>query len=269
MNSNTTMSMAIMSGKGGVGKTNIALNLAYALHGKGNRTLLMDCDFGLANLDVLMGLATEATLQDVLLADTDISTIIQQAGDKGFDVLPAASGVPELVDLDEDTRDLLVRQILPALGTYDYVFLDLGAGISATVQAFAGMTAARIIVVTPEPTAMTDSYALMKVLAHNHNVRDFFIIVNQAESRQEAGATFKRLQTACRHFLDLDPVYLGSIRQDSHVPDAVRQQSPFVKVYPTCAASRDIIEIAQTLASLRNRAGHMLRRKPVLNPLPL
>ena len=269
MNNRPTMSVSVMSGKGGVGKTSVSLNLACALHALGSRALLMDCDFGLANLDVMLGLGSEATLQDVLLADAAVTDIVQSAGAPGFDVLPAASGVPELVDLDEDTRDVLVRRLVPVLHTYDYVFLDLGAGISATVQAFAGMTAARLIVVTPEPTAMTDSYALMKVMAHNHQVRDFFIVVNQAESRQEASQTFKRLQTACRHFLEVDPVFLGAIRQDQHVPDAVRCQNPFFRMHPQCQASRDVAEIAKTLASLRGRAGHMLRRKPALTPLPV
>ncbi len=268
MNARPTLSIAVMSGKGGVGKTNVSLNLAYALHKLSSRTLLMDCDFGLANLDVLMGLHTKATLQDVLLADGDVRQIIQSAGAPGFDVLPAASGVPELVDLDEDTRDILVRQLVPVLFDYDYVFLDLGAGISQTVQAFAGMVTARLVVVTPEPTSITDSYAMMKVMAHNHEVRDFFIVVNQAETVQEAEHTFSRLQTACRHFLHIDPVFLGPIQLDAQVTEAVRRQKSFVQLFPGCQASRDVYKIAHTLASLRRKASHILRRKSVLFPLP-
>lgn len=264
MNHNATLSLAIMSGKGGVGKTSISLNLALAMNARENRVLLMDCDLGLANLDVLMGITPEGTLQDVLLADADVRDIIQTAGPGGIDILPAASGVPELVDLDEDMRDMLIRQLEPALELYDYVLLDLGAGISATVQAFGCMTATRIVVVTPEPTALTDSYALMKVMATNHHVRDFFVVVNQVESRREATITFQRLQAACKRFLDLDPVFLGAIRQDSHVYEAVRRQIPLLKLFPTCNAARDIFQIARKLSQLRDSAARMIRRRPVL-----
>ncbi len=269
MNDNATLSVAVMSGKGGVGKTNISLNLAQALHGMGNRVLLMDCDLGLANLDVLMGLAPEGTLQDVLLGDAEVREIIQPAGADGFDVLPAASGVPELVDLDEDMRDMLIRQLNPVLYGYDYVFLDLGAGINTTVQAFGGMTAVRLVVVTPEPTSVTDGYALMKVLAHNCGVRDFFVVVNQVESRREADITFQRLQAACRRFLDMDPVLLGAIHHDSHVVEAVRRQTPLIKLFPTCNAARDLSDIARAAARLRVSAAGVLRGKPVLDPLPI
>ena len=268
MNPNATLSLAIMSSKGGVGKTNITLNLALALHAWGNRTLLMDCDLGLSNLDVLLGIAPEGTLQDLLLADADIWNVICEAGAEGFDILPAASGVPEMVDLDEDMRDMLIRQLMPVLGSYDYVLLDLGAGISSTVQAFAGMTALRVLVVTPEPTSLTDSYALMKVLANNHDVRDFFIVVNQAENRREAETTFARLQAAGRRFLDVEPVFLGFVHQDPHIPEAVRRQAPFLKLYPSCVAAKDILEIARTLTRLRQSASRVLQRKSVLRPLP-
>lgn len=268
MNPNTTMSLAVMSGKGGVGKTNLTLNLAAALHAWGSRTLLMDCDLGLSNLDVLLGIAPEGTLQDLLLADTDICDVICTAGDDGFDILPAASGVPEMAELDEDMRDLLIRQLMPVLGSYDYVLLDLGAGISPTVQAFAGMTAVRILVVTPEPTSLTDGYTLMKVMASNHDVRDFFVVVNQAENKREAEMSFARLHTAGRRFLDLEPVFLGFVHQDPHVAEAVRRQVPFLKLFPSCVASRDVLDIARSLTRLRRSASRMLQRKSVLRPLP-
>lgn len=269
MNDKTTLSLAVMSGKGGVGKTNISLNLAQALHAMNNRVLLMDCDLGLANLDVLMGIAPEGTLQDVLLGDAEVGEIIQQAEEGGFDVLPAASGVPELVDLDEDMRDMLIRQLNPALQGYDYVFLDLGAGINATVQAFASMTAIRLVVVTPEPTSVTDGYALMKVLANNHDVRDFFVVVNQVDSRREANITFQRLQAACQRFLGMDPILLGFIHHDSHVSEAVRRQTPLLKLFPTCNAARDIMEIARSVVALRDSTASLLHGKPALDPLPI
>ena len=267
MNTNSTLSIAIMSGKGGVGKTNIALNLACALYAMEYRALLMDCDLGLANLDVMLGIAPEGTLQDLLMADADASSILYSLAD-GFDILPAASGVPELVEMDDDMCDLLLRRMLPVLSHYDYVFLDLGAGINRTVQSFAGMAAARIVVVTPEPTALTDSYALIKVLATHHRVRDFLVVVNQVENRQEESTTFKRLFAACQRFLGVEPVLLGSIRTDRRVPEAVRRQTPYVNAFPDSPASQDIIEIARKLIRIRSAMEDNLQRRNVLQVLP-
>lgn len=268
MNTNETLSLSVLSGKGGVGKTTIALNLALALHQEGNRTLLMDCDLGLANLDVLLGITPESTLQDVFISDADVLSVVHRV-EEGFDVLPAASGVPEMADMTNDMRDMLVRRLTPALGAYDYVFMDLGAGINGTVQTFAGMAMARILVVTPEPTALTDSYALMKVLAQMYNVRDFLIVVNQVESKQEETATFRRLHSACKRFLHFEPMLLGSIRQDPKVAEAIRRQTPLLKLFPACNAARDLVEVAKRLIRSREAMSGALRKKSVLEPLPM
>lgn len=268
MNTNETMSVSILSGKGGCGKTNLALNLAWALQGMNYSNLIMDCDLGLANLDVLLGITPAHTLQDVLLADMELPSVVHHI-ENGPDILPAASGVPELVDMNEDMRDMLLRQLTPSLERYDFVFLDLGAGIHGTVRTFAGMTLARILVVTPEPTSLTDSYALMKVLSQMYNIRDFLVVVNQVETKQEETATFRRLHSACKRFLDFEPVLLGSIREDPHVPEAVLRQTPLLKLFPSCNASRDIVELAKRLTRFREVMADTLRRKSVLEHLPL
>lgn len=125
---NSTLSVAVLSGKGGVGKTNLSLNLACALYQAGFKNLLMDCDMGLANLDVLLGITPEGNLQDALLGDARLSDVLYPLEPKGFDVLPAASGVPELNDMRPDLRDMLLERLEPVLGKYDYIFMDLGAG---------------------------------------------------------------------------------------------------------------------------------------------
>lgn len=268
MNMNETLTLAVLSGKGGCGKTSLALNLALALHEQSARTLLMDCDLGLANLDVMLGITPEGTLQDVLLADAEVSSVVCQI-EEGFDVLPAASGVPELVDMNDDMRDLLIRQLTPVLLGYDYVFLDLGAGINSTVRMFAGMSLARILVVTPEPTSLTDSYALMKVLAQMHNIHDFLIVVNQVADKQEEATTFRRLHSACKRFLHFEPVLLGSVREDPHMSEAVRRQTPILKLFPACNAAHDIVELSKRLRRSREVMASTLRRKSVLEPLPM
>lgn len=264
MTSNTTLSVSILSGKGGVGKTNISLNLGYCLHHGGHPLLLMDCDLGLANLDVLLGLAPEHTLQDIILNDASVEDVAVAIEASGFDFIPAASGGPELVELDADIRSLLMQRIEPSLARYDYLFLDLGAGITPTVQAFAAMTHLRIVVITPEPTSLTDSYALMKVLATQHGIRDFQIVVNQAEDRQEEQMAYQRISAACDKFLGFTPQLLGGIRSDQAFPDAVRRQQPLMKVNPRAGAAQDIFSIAVKLQRMRTALLPLLAEEPVL-----
>lgn len=260
---NTTLSIAIMSGKGGVGKTNISLNLACALHQMAFSNLLMDCDMGLANLDVLLGINPEGTMQDVLLGNAKVEDIIHTI-DKGFDILPAASGVPELIDMDEDMRGLLLQRLEAVLGGYDFMFLDLGAGINDVVQSFAAMAALRVVIITPEPTSLTDSYALIKVLSSRHNIRDFMVLVNQIENKKEEEMAFSRLSGACQHFLNIEPVLLGSVRNDPKLTEAVRRQVPLLKWAPGSPAGQDLQAIASRLQRIRLNMLDWLAPRPVL-----
>lgn len=248
---NSTMSVAVLSGKGGVGKTNLALNLALALYNSGFKSLLMDCDMGLANLDVLLGITPEGNLQDVLLGEAKIESVLHAVKPEGLDVLPAASGVPELNDLKPDMRDLLLSRLAPLLGKYDYIFMDIGAGISDTVQTFASMASLRIVVITPEPTSLTDSYALIKVLNKRFGLTDFRIVVNEATSGTEAKRAFEKLSGACRHFLKFDLGYLGSVRMDKKLQEAVCRQQPLMNFAPGSPAALDIQGIAMKLQSIR------------------
>ncbi len=248
--SNTTMSVCIMSGKGGVGKTNITLNLAYALQQLSLPSLLMDCDLGLANLDVLLGITPEKTVQDALVGNCEMKDVILKV-EAGLDILPAASGLPDLVELDDDQRDLLLKRINPILKDYHYVFMDLGAGITEMVQAFAVMAAMRVVVITPEPTSLTDSYALMKILYTHHGARDFYVIVNQIENSKEEKKAFNTLHMACKRFLGVEPTLLGSVRFDPKLMEAVRQQKPFLNYAAGSPACVDIEAIAKKIQKIR------------------
>lgn len=268
---NTTLSVAILSGKGGVGKTNIALNLACALHQSSFRCLLMDCDMGLANLDVLLGITPEYSLQDNLMgtaSPSDVLYSIAPKGQSGLDILPASSGVPELVDLAPQTRDVLLDNFAPLLGAYDFVLMDMGAGINETVQSFAAMAAARLIVVTPEPTSLTDSYALIKVLSQRYGIRDFLVIVNQIENKKEESQTFKRLHAACKRFLGLEPVLLGAVRTDPKLQEAVLRQEPLMRWAMGSPAGVDIQALATKLQQIRlSMLDHLAQRKVLSLPL--
>ncbi|MBQ7618236.1 MAG: MinD/ParA family protein [Desulfovibrio sp.] len=261
---NSTLSVSILSGKGGVGKTNISLNLAYGLYHYGFKPLLMDCDMGLANLDVLLGITPEANLQDTLMGKAELVNVLYHLEPNGFDVLPAASGVPELNDLKPDLRDILIDKLEPMLQSYDFVFMDLGAGISENVQTFAAMSSLRIVVITPEPTSLTDGYALIKVLNNRFGMQHFMVVVNEATSSKEAQNTYERLQTACVHFLQIEPTFLGFVHRDSKLPEAVCHQKPLLLYAPNCQASRDLVALAEKLQKVRLSMADWLATRTVL-----
>lgn len=185
----------------------------------------------------------------------------------GFDVLPAASGVPELTEMTPDMRQLLLQRLEPALGNYDYVFMDLGAGISETVQTFAAVAAARIVIITPEPTSLTDSYALIKVLNNRFGMRDFMILVNQVASAKEAQASFEKLDGACRHFLHLEPVLLGHVRTDNKLPQAVCRQQPLMRFAPAARGPGPAIPAAR-LQRVRLSMADWLATRKILQAMP-
>lgn len=249
---NRTLSLSILSGKGGVGKTNIALNLAFALHRMSQNTLLVDCDLGLANLDVMLGISPEGSLHDILKTDARAEDILYNLGERGIDLIPAASGVTDVIDLDEDQQDMVARRLGSVMKKYNFLILDIGAGISNIVQSFAAMTHHRIVVITPEPTSLTDGYALIKVLSTRKHIDNFHILVNMVVSEHEARLGFERIRAACDKFLGIKVNYLGFVHQDEVVPESVRSQKPFVRGNGKSVAARDIEVIAGRLADLRN-----------------
>ncbi len=251
MGVNKTLSISVLSGKGGVGKTNLALNLGWGLHEAGRQVLLMDCDLGLANIDVLLGLTPEHTLQDIVRQGLDPAEVMVPIAPKGFDFLPAATGTPELTEMSGDTLKTLFQKLLPFLGPYNFLFLDLGAGIHNTVLTLAAMTHMRIVVVTPEPTAITDGYALMKVCNARYGITDYHILVNQTESEAELKQTFQRLSGACAKFLGFSPQLLGGVRYDAALIDAVRKQTPFLKNTPHSPGAKDIRTLVGKLDTAR------------------
>jgi flagellar biosynthesis protein FlhG len=268
-NRNKTLSLSIMSGKGGVGKTNLALSIGYGLFKAGNPVLLMDCDLGLANLDVLLGLSPEKNLQDLLRPDVGARDVLAAIEPGGLDFLPAASGVPELVDMDEDMQETISGKLTDLLGNYAYVILDLGAGLNQTVLSFASVTHLRLVVVTPEPTSLTDSYALMKVLFTQYGIEDFYVVINQAESPAEAKQTFARLHAACLKFLNINIRLLGAVRHDPTVTEAVRRQTLLMKFAPSAPASKDILGLAKSLERMRRERLDSLADEPVLKKFPV
>lgn len=260
---NKTLSLSIVSGKGGVGKTNIALNLGFALRELNHSLVLLDADLGLANLDVLLGISPEKNLQD-LLGEATAESVLVPLDNDDFALLPSASGVAELVELDDDVQGVLLEKLDAVFRRYDFLLLDLGAGISPTVLAFAAMPQERIVVITPEPTSLTDSYALIKVLTTQLQVKNFQIIVNMAENDKEAKIAFERLSQACERFLNLPVKLLGTVHKDPMVMESVRQQVPLLKFAPDSQAAQDIRAIARKIADNRKKLLSLIARSPIL-----
>lgn len=264
---NRTLSLAVLSGKGGVGKTGFTLNLGYALHRLSQTVLLADCDMGLANLDVLLGVAPQCSLQDLILSDIEPRQAVFPVEPQGLDLLPAASGLNELFEMDEDAREALIGKLNRDFGIYDYLLLDLPAGIGETVLSMARMARQRIILLTPDPTSLTDAYAIIKVLASRWGVRGFQIVVNMAESAQEADETFEKLDQVCRSFLGFGADFLGFVHSSPVVRESVRSQTPFVQAQPDAQPTRDIVTIARRIRQRRQALLAEIASAPILADL--
>ena len=248
--------VAVTSGKGGVGKTNLAVNLAVASAAAGRRTTLLDLDLGLANVDILMNLSPRYTLAHVLAGGRSLADIVT-SGPGGVRVVPGASGVPRLADLDQNGREDLLRELGELEEGADLLVLDTGAGISRNVVAFAAAADEVVVVTTPEPTSVLDAFATIKVLSREEALGRVRLVVNQCATRAEAEAVSRRVAGACRQFLGLSVDRMGYVISDYHVGQAVRMRRPLVLAYPDAPASRCI----RTLAGLL--AGALPHQRPV------
>ncbi len=257
------LAISILSGKGGVGKSNIALNLAYALNELGNRILLVDGDLGLANLDIMLGITPNKSIEDIIKQDLDPKDLFINL-EKDFDFLPAASGIPEVVDWDLDIKRMIMERLNGALKDYNYTIFDLGAGIQDSVIMFSSMTPLRCIVITNEPTSLTDAYAVIKVLHMQKEVKHFFIIVNMVKNQKEGMVAFERLKKVCEKFLNLKINLLGIIEEDKEVVNSIRYQTPLLKRAPNSKASLLIKEIGEKIIYLHKKINPLISDSPLL-----
>jgi flagellar biosynthesis protein FlhG len=240
--------VAVASGKGGVGKTSLAANLAVMLAKRGLRVCVLDADLGLANLDVVLGLTPARSLLHVVRGEARLDDVIVE-GPCGIRVVPAASGFLELTALDPGQQLGLLAEIDALEDSLDVLLVDVGAGITPQVLFFAAAAAETLVVLTPEPTALTDAYALIKLLATRHGRQEFIVVVNMAVSVADAEAAFRRLQRVTERFLRVRLEYEGFVPADDAVSRAVRRQQPVVLEAPGSPASMAIGRLAQRLAA--------------------
>ena len=236
--------IAVTSGKGGVGKTNIVTNLAIALARQGIRVLVLDGDLGLANVDLLLGVAPQFDLQDVILGGRPVEDIVLEGPD-GIRIVPASSGVEELANLDEYRTECLIRSLASLEDEVDLILIDTPSGIGVHTTALAQAADQILVVTTPEPTSFSDAYAMIKVLSQRRLKCTPCLLVNQADSEEQALEVAKRVQAVAKRFLNLEVEYWGYVLNDESVPKSVVRQEPFLSTYPYSPASSCIHQLAR------------------------
>ncbi len=251
--------IAITSGKGGVGKTNLAVNLAAVLAERRRRVVLLDADLGLANADILCNVQARFNLAHVVAGQRALEEVLT-AVPAGFTLIPGASGLAKMADLTETERKRIVRELELLDESADALVIDTGAGIGRNVLSFTTTADHVVVVTTPEPTAITDAYAVMKVLVRCGTAggegASISVMVNMVRNREEALQVHERIASVARQFLKTDVAFSGYVVNDEAVKQAVRKRVPFVQQYPNSAA-------AQCVQAWANRMDHHVDVAPL------
>ncbi len=248
--------IAVTSGKGGVGKTNLAVNLAVCLARLGRRTCLLDGDLGLANADILCNLTPRLTLEHVINGRCRLAEAMLVAPG-GFRLIPGACGVARLADIDGTDRAALIEQLAALDHVADDLVIDTGAGLAANVLAFVAAASRVLVVTTPEPTAMTDAYGMIKAVTARAPGLGMSLVVNMASGGAEGRAVFDRINRVSRTFLGRTLDYAGSIPRDEAVGEAIRHRVPFTLYAPDGPATAAVVSLARSLLGMKS--GHATR----------
>ncbi len=251
--------IAVTGGKGGVGKTNVSVNLSVALANMGRRVVLMDADLGLANVDVLLGIKPSRTIEDLLAGECSIRDILVDAPG-GIKIVPAGSGTQSLVSLNAHEHAELVHAFTEIEDQLDTLIVDTAAGISDSVVSFVRAAQEVLVVVCDEPTSITDAYGLIKLLNRDHGMNRFRVLANMVRSEQEGRNMFAKLTTVTDRFLDVALQYVGSIPYDESVRQSVKRQEPVFNAFPRSKAALAYGQLAHKVDSwpvMMSPRGHL------------
>ena len=246
--------LAITGGKGGVGKTSIAVNLSIALSRTGSKVCLFDADTGLANINIMLGIHPAYTLEHLFTGEKSIQDIVTE-GPKGIHIVPGASGFAQCVELDVGQQQRLVTSIQAIEPHYDYMLVDTAAGISPTVLHFIAASQVAAVVITPEPTSLTDAFSLLKVLRRRGYRRKVQVIVNMSPNSSQAEKVYRRFEGAVGKYLKLTTEYLGSVWMDESMRSAVTLQRPVALFPKNDPSARSFYRIAERLDDVFGRPG--------------
>lgn len=238
--------IAVASGKGGVGKTNVSVNLGVSLSKLGNRVLLMDADMGLANVDIMLGLQTKYNLSHVLDGEKTLKEIMVSAPG-GLRIIPAASGVKRMAQLTPMENAGIINAFSELDGILDVLIVDTAAGIADSVVSFCRAAQEVVVVVTDEPASMTDAYALIKVLSREYKLKNFKLLANMARSEKHGKMLFDKFSQVCEQFLDVSIDYLGTVPFDHDLRAAIQKQSPVTIANPMSESAKAFRKIAQEI----------------------
>ena len=241
--------LCVTSGKGGVGKTSFTVNFAIALTRNNNRVLVVDGDMGLANVDVLLRLSVKSNIRDLLENGADPRQALIFAR-PNLAILPGSSGVPEMVSLGEKQQERLACFINDVSSDFDYVIIDTAAGIGSSVLWYNRFCDHNIFILSPDPTSMTDAYALIKLLSRDHGIHRFNLVLNSVRGIREGNHAIATIQGVTQRFLNLELFHLGSIPEDKAVQRAVLDQVPFIEQTPGSKAARAVHDLAQRVHTL-------------------
>ena len=257
--------IAVASGKGGVGKTWFSVTLAHALAVKGKKILLFDGDLGMANVDIQLGLMPKRDLGDVIMGRANLADVVVRYRDEAdrseFDIIAGRSGSASLASLPVSKIHALRADLALLSKDYDFVIIDLGAGIDQIVRQFIAEASHGIIVTTQEPTALTDAYAFIKMTLRDHPEADMQVVINQALTIRDGGNVYLTLRKAVEEFLKIRINLLGIVRHDRKVSESIRYQSPILTRYPACRTASDVEEIAaRIIKSFNEQSGLNVKR---------
>ncbi|MEE2681388.1 MAG: MinD/ParA family protein [Planctomycetota bacterium] len=242
---------AFVSGKGGVGKSNLALNLSIALACRGKKVVLFDADMGMANLDVLCGLTPQATLEDVVKGRARLRDVLV-TGPGGFQLVPGASGVAAMANLDGLSRRRIISQLSLLDDVADHLLIDMGAGISSSVIPFAAVADRVVVVTTPEPTAMTDAYGVIKALVNRGFGSRLELVVNMAHTHEEGLGVFRRIERVVDRFLGVQLRLAAVLPHDPLLSSAVRVRKPVLLASPHAPITRAIDGLARSILGIQS-----------------